>query len=58
MLLVGGVSPVRSRCGANESKLSLVPILVWFGLLGFFLRLVRPQFSHQFPSSECKEPGL
>lgn len=35
MLLVGGVSPVRSISGANESKLSLVPILVWFGLLVF-----------------------
>lgn len=28
-------SPVRSRCGAHESKLSLVPVLVWFSLLVF-----------------------
>lgn len=57
-MLLGVVSPVRSRCRAKESNLSLVPILAWVGLLFFFIRLVRPQFSHQFPSSECEEPGL
>lgn len=57
-MLLGVVSPVRLRCRANESNLSLVPILAWVGLLFFFIRLVRPQFSHQFPSSECEEPGL
>lgn len=56
VLLGGGVGPVRSRRGADESKSSLVPILVWS--FAFSLHLVRPQFSHQFPSSECNKPGL
>ena len=46
-MLLGVVSPVRSRCRANESNLSLVPILAWVGLLFFF---------HSFGEATIKPP--